>query len=134
MSRRNRIADQQGQSLVELALVLPALMLILVGILQFGIVFKQYITLTDAVREGARKAAVSRHRGAAAATDYAKGEVVKSGSDLGSGFTKSNVTVTSSWTRGDDVTVRATFNFTINVLGKVVKTGQMSSTATERVE
>ena len=133
-SRRNyrSLRNQRGQSVVEFALVLPALMLILLAIVQFGVVFKEYITLTDAVREGARKAAVSRHR--AAPSDYVKAEVVKAGSDLGSDFDTGDVTVSSSWKPGEDVTVSAKFEFSIDVLGKVVKSGTMTSTAKERVE
>jgi len=52
--------SENGQAIVEFALVLPILMAILLGIIQFGIVFNNYITLTDATRAGARKAAVSR--------------------------------------------------------------------------
>ena len=33
----------------------------LFGVIQFGVVFNNYITLTDAVRVGARKGAVGRH-------------------------------------------------------------------------
>ena len=47
--------------MTEFALVLPILALLLFGVIQFGIVFNNYITLTDAVRAGARKAAVGRH-------------------------------------------------------------------------
>jgi Flp pilus assembly protein TadG len=132
MSRKVDLRQERGQSVAEFALVLPLLMLVLLAIVQFGIVFKHYITLTDAVREGARKAAVSRFK-----TDppgYVKTEVVKAGSDLGSKFTTGNVTVTSTWKPGADVTVRAVFNFDLNVLGVVVKKGTMTSTATERVE
>jgi Flp pilus assembly protein TadG len=132
MARRVSLRQQRGQSLVEFALVLPALMLILLSIVQFGIVFKQYITLTDAVREGARKAAVARMR--SDRDSYVKNAVVTSGSDLGSSFKTSNVSVTSSWDPGSDVTVRAVFHFDIDVLGRVVKSGDMTSTATERVE
>ncbi|MGE5691806.1 MAG: TadE/TadG family type IV pilus assembly protein [Pseudomonadota bacterium] len=132
MARRVSLRQQRGQSLVEFALVLPALMLILLAIVQFGIVFKQYITLTDAVREGARKAAVSRMR--ADRDSYVKNAVVTAGSDLGSSFRTSNVSVTSTWDPGSDVTVRAVFGFNIDVLGRVVKSGDMTSTATERVE
>jgi len=46
--------------MTEFALVLPILALLLFGVIQFGIVFNNYITLTDATRAGARKAAVSR--------------------------------------------------------------------------
>ena len=37
--------QERGQSVAEFALVLPLMMLILLGIVQFGMVFKQYITL-----------------------------------------------------------------------------------------
>ena len=43
-----------GQSLVEFALVLTPLMLILLGIIQFGFIFNSYVTMTNAAREGAR--------------------------------------------------------------------------------
>jgi Flp pilus assembly protein TadG len=133
MAQRVSLRNQRGQSVVEFALVLPALMLILLAIVQFGMVFKQYITLTDAVREGARKAAVARQR-----TDnrenYVRNAVVVAGSDLGATFTAANVTVSTSWAPGSDVTVGGRFAFNINVLGRVVKSGNMTSTATERVE
>lgn len=132
MSKRIHVRQERGQSVAEFALVLPLMMLILLGIVQFGMVFKQYITLTDAVREGARKAAVSRHR-----TDkdtYVRNAVVTSASDLGPTFTASRVSVNSTWKHGEDVVVRGTFDFNINIIGIVVHSGTMSSTATERVE
>jgi hypothetical protein len=130
--KRRRIDNQDGQALVEFALLLPILMGILIAILQFGVVFKQYLTLTDAVREGARKAAVSRRLSSPG--DYVKQEVVKAGSDLGSEFDTSDVDVTSPWTPGSDVVVKAWFPYEIEVLWFVVKSGSMTSTATERVE
>ena len=52
--------SEKGQAMVEFALVAPILFLILFGIIQFGIAFMNSVALTDAVRAGARKAAVSR--------------------------------------------------------------------------
>jgi Flp pilus assembly protein TadG len=46
-------ARQRGQSMVELALVLPILLLILFGIVDLGRVFNAYIAITNASREGA---------------------------------------------------------------------------------
>jgi Flp pilus assembly protein TadG len=60
MVRRRRIQDENGQTMVEFALVLPLLCVVLFGIVQFGILYNNYVTLTDATRAGARKAAVSR--------------------------------------------------------------------------
>lgn len=50
-----------GQSLLEFALILPALILMLLGILQFGAVFTGLLALNAAAREGARQAAVVWH-------------------------------------------------------------------------
>ena len=51
---------RQGQSLTEFALALPILALLLFAVIQFGVAFNNYVTLTDATRAGARKAAVGR--------------------------------------------------------------------------
>ena len=44
----------KGQSLVELTLVLVILLSLLTGMVEFGNLLNQYITVTDAAREGAR--------------------------------------------------------------------------------
>jgi Flp pilus assembly protein TadG len=51
-------AGQGGQSLVEFALVLTPLLVILLGIIQFGFIFNSYVTLTNAAREAAREGTV----------------------------------------------------------------------------
>ena len=52
---RDRIGPEQsrGQSIVELALALPLLLLLLLGTIDIGRVFFDYIQLRSAVREGA---------------------------------------------------------------------------------
>lgn len=55
-ARRQRMA---GQSLVELALVLPFLMLMFAGLFDLGRVFNAYVAITNAAREGARLASTS---------------------------------------------------------------------------
>ena len=47
-----------GQGLVEFALVLPLLLVILFAIVDFGRLYQGQVTLTHAVREGARLGAV----------------------------------------------------------------------------
>jgi len=49
-----RARNDRGQALVEFALVLLPVLLILVGIIQFGLLFGANVTLTNAAREGAR--------------------------------------------------------------------------------
>jgi Flp pilus assembly protein TadG len=50
--------DQKGQSLVEVALALPVLVLIVAGILDVGRAYFTFISLSDAAAEGAQYAAV----------------------------------------------------------------------------
>jgi Flp pilus assembly protein TadG len=128
---RRRIGrGEEGQALVEFALVAPILFLILFGIVQFGIAFKHSIALTDAVRAGARKATVSRTL--ADPTAATKSAVLSAASDLDPA--KVDVTVASSWTAGANVTVTATYPYDINILGIVVASGDLHSATTERVE
>jgi Flp pilus assembly protein TadG len=124
------LKSEQGQSLTEFALALPLLALLLFAVIQFGIVFNNYVTLTDATRAGARKGAVGRqlsNPSGAATTAVRSSAVDLKQSDL-------NVTVTSSWLSGSDVTVSATYPYKISLLGIVMKSGRLSSSTTERVE
>jgi|SRR5579875_1699334 len=55
---RSRGCD--GQSLVEFALTLPVLLLVVTGLMSFGIAVNNYLELTEAVSIGARKLAIDR--------------------------------------------------------------------------
>lgn len=116
--------------MVEFVIVLPILCALLFGIVQFGIAFNNYLTLTDSVRAGARRAAVSRE--ASDPIGAAVAQVRSSASDLNQ--SDLTVNVTSSWTPGGDVTVTAKYPYSINIMGIVVNSGELSSSTTERVE
>jgi Flp pilus assembly protein TadG len=45
---------EHGAELVEFALTFPLLLLVVMGIVDFGLLFQQYEVLTNAAREGAR--------------------------------------------------------------------------------
>ncbi len=47
-------APRRGQSLVEMALVLPFLLVLLSSMAEFGFAFNRYVNVVEAVREGAR--------------------------------------------------------------------------------
>lgn len=125
-----RRPNEDGQALVEFALVLPLLALLLFGVIQFGIALNNYVTLTDAVRAGAREASVSRFSPTPGA--QAEDAVRDAAVNLDQGAL--TVTVTSSWTRGDDVRVSATYPYEIDLIGLVVASGSLESETTERVE
>ncbi|QEM68883.1 pilus assembly protein [Geobacter sp. FeAm09] len=55
----HRLRSSRGQALVELALLLPILLLLIFGVIEFGRAFYMKNTLTNAVRHAARKAAVN---------------------------------------------------------------------------
>ena len=50
----------EASSIIELAVSLPVLLLVVTGILSFGLAINNYITLTDATNVGARQLAISR--------------------------------------------------------------------------
>lgn len=49
---------ERGAAAVEMAIILPLLLLILIGIIEFGRVLNVQVSLTQAAREGARYAAI----------------------------------------------------------------------------
>jgi Flp pilus assembly protein TadG len=60
-----RPGPQRGQSTVELALVLPVVVLLLLVLLQVGLVARDVVLVAHAAREGARAAAVDADQDAA---------------------------------------------------------------------
>jgi Flp pilus assembly protein TadG len=133
MRRPVDIRTENGQTMVEFALVLPVLCLFLFGVIQFGILFNNYITLTDAVRAGARQAAVSRNLGAGDAIAAAQLAVRDSASGLDSAKLP-DPTVTSTWDHADPVTVCAQYPYNISLVGFVAASGNLKSCTKERVE
>jgi len=53
---KSRLRSERGAELIEFALVVPMLLLVLLGIADFGFMFQRYEVLTNAAREGARVA------------------------------------------------------------------------------
>lgn len=57
---RSIMADTQGASTVEFALIVPVLITLIFAIFQFGMAFGDHLAITHAAREGARQAAVGQ--------------------------------------------------------------------------
>jgi Flp pilus assembly protein TadG len=125
---------ENGQTMAEFTLVLPVLAILLFGVIQFGIVFNNYLAVTDAVRAGARQAAVARYLPAGQRDSKVKSKVYASAGGLDISKLKVTVSASDSWSPGSDVTVTASYPYSINLLGRVVKSGALSSSTTERVE
>ncbi|MDW7660400.1 MAG: pilus assembly protein [Bacillota bacterium] len=97
-----------GQAMVELALILPVLLLIIMGIIEFGFMFNNYLTLNNISREAARYASLGGTDAEAAirATeiapnlDSAKLTIVITPTEAGRG-------------RGDSVEVVVTYQYSL---------------------
>ncbi|HET9360935.1 MAG TPA: TadE/TadG family type IV pilus assembly protein [Vicinamibacterales bacterium] len=53
-TRLRRMRQERGAALLEMALTLPLLLLVCVGILEFGRAYQTWQVMTNAAREGAR--------------------------------------------------------------------------------
>lgn len=136
-----RARREGGQALVELALVLPIFLMLLLGIVQFGTVFRDYIALTDATRVGARQASVARSiQPESDRVPNVVARVHKAAVNLDKNKMVVTVTpvkldgVSPGWDASGDVTVHATYPFKIDLFGMVVFDGVLQSRTTERVE
>ena len=129
-----RLHDERGQTMVEFAIVLPILCVLLFGAIQFGILFNNYVTLTDAVRAGSRKAAVSRQITGTTPRQACIDQVRASASDLDLSKLQADCVPDNNWEPASSVTVTATYPWSISLLGLVVASGNLKSTTQERVE
>ena len=118
--------------MTEFAIVLPIFLMLLLGIAQLGIAFNHYIQLTDATRAGARFGAPLDCSGSCNRTNKVVTKVKASAANLDAA--QVNVTVNSTWAPGTDLQVCATYPYSINLIGLVVKSGNLNSCTTERVE
>jgi len=137
-----RSNDDEGAAAVEFALVSMLLIVLLVGIIQFGFLFFQWVEITHAAREGARWAALEYPAGTVGAADTVRGKVAQSSPGLV--LTDADITVTPEdpgiGDVGDPATVTVTHAVPIftplmqEIFGTTEGTFLLSSTATMRIE
>jgi len=63
-STKRGLKSERGAELVEFALVLPVLLLVVLGIVDFGFLFQRMQVMTNAAREGARIAVLQGYASA----------------------------------------------------------------------
>jgi len=104
------LKNQKGQALVEFAIVIPILLLIVMGILQFGLMLNSYLAIENAAREGARAGIVG------SSDAEIKNLVITTSPVLDP--EKLTVIITPNETNrvsGDTLTVKVTYNYTLIV-------------------
>ena len=116
-----------GQSTVELALVLPVLLVLVIGIVQVGLVVRDHVRVVHAAREGARAAAVSSDP---AAAEHA----VSRNAGLEPGRVR--VVTTGRGAAGSAVTVTVTYRCATDLplIGPLLPDLDLDAAATMRVE
>lgn len=134
IAARRRRGSERGAELVEFAVVLPVLLLLIAGIIDFAFLFQSYQVTTNAAREGARMAGLPGYD----LNNYAAARArvatyIQTGGARGTfttGVTRVPLTVCGAPGSGVRVTVNYTHNF--YVVGPVVAllNGSMTNSVT----
>jgi len=121
---RNLIRTQKGTSMVELAIVLPLLLILLFGIIELSIALYDKAMLTNASREGARAGIVAQNprvtdaRIRQVVRDYAAIYLITFGSDI---LGDEDILITRAGsTFGSNLTVSVNYRYDFLVLSRLI--------------
>lgn len=124
--------ENRGQAMVEMALVLPLLLLLLFGIMECGRVFASYIEVEHAARDGARYAAIH-----SSASDSTIKSVITNKCVLVS-LSNDDITITTKTESGDtwkEIKVDYEVDIIVPLIGSLIGDPvQLSSTMSMRIE
>ena len=129
---RQRREGERGQATVEFALILPILVIVLFGTIEFGHAFWTYQQVSAAASEGARRAAVSRN------SDSRDADIETAVTNASPNLTGAlTVNSASTWAPGQPVTVTITYQLDsigMGLLSTLGFDGTLTSQRTARVE
>jgi len=130
-----RKKGQEGQAIVEFTLIATILIVLLLAIAQFGIIWSNYVSVTSAAREGARRAVVKGSEGQAAMVTYADQGARQSAANLKqASLVVTTTAVNGTWNAGDPIKVTVSYPYSVNIIGWAVKSGSLTSSTTMRRE
>jgi Flp pilus assembly protein TadG len=102
------VKDRRGQALVELALIVPILLFLVLGVVEFGRLFNAYMTVQHAAREGARLGILG------ASDNEIRNRVLQNTVSLDPALVSVAIAPSSSSrTSGTILTVYVSYNFTV---------------------
>ena len=136
--------EASGSSLVEMALVLPMMLLLVTGIFMFGIALNNNLVLTNAVAQGAQLVGVSR-----GLTTDPCATAVTAVENSATGLNASSLTFTltvngtpykgtscsgTTLTAGNYITLNVTYPASVTLYGLLPRNYTLSASTTEIVE
>ena len=132
--RNNLIRSDRGAAAVEFALLIVILIMLISGIVQFGIIFNYYVSITHAAREGARWAALEKP------VDEVITKTIDAATDLNPKLTADNIEVDpvtrTIENQGEPATVTITYTVPIRMpfLESLGTDVNLVAEATQRIE
>ena len=118
-AQRDRVGADRGAAAVEFALLLPLLVMIVFGLIDFGRAINTQITLTQAAREGARSLALGQSTYQSRAQAAAIGLSGMTVTELPDSLGVTGCPAGSAQT-GDDAVVKVTYTFSfITPIGSI---------------
>jgi Flp pilus assembly protein TadG len=152
--------SERGQAIIEMALTLPLLLLIVLGVFDFGLMFQKYEVVTNAAREGGRVGVLPDYTPALAqqrALDYlavggmngtVRGSIASCAGPFATGQRCVSAVVSDTVITGSvpaktvkQITVTATYDYTyqfvgpiMNLFGGTLGTSRLTAVTTMRLE
>lgn len=109
MTRSPHPGNDRGAAAVEFALILPVLILLILGLVEFSRLFNIQISLTNSAREGARTMAVQND------LDIARSAAIAAAPSINPAISTAQVSINpADCSAGGTVTV--TINYTVDLL------------------
>lgn len=130
MARSGGWREEAGQALAEFVLVIPILLLLVFGIVEFGLAFRTHQIVTNSAREGARVAVLPSTTDEQIVEDVVEHRLESAGldpllADISFACVDENGTETAGWCQGDRfgklTRVNVTYPYTFFVLGGLVR-------------
>lgn len=104
------LKNQKGQSLVEFSIILPLLLLVVMGIVEFGMMLNSYLTINNAAREGARYGIIGNSNA------EIQSIITSTSPSLNSAYLTITITpADGSRISGNTLTVKLTYNYKLTV-------------------
>ncbi len=133
-----RARGVRGQSSVELALVLPLLVLVIFACLKIGMAFFAYEQVASAANAAARAAAVNHGADPTAAARTAAKSISPTvgltDSEIAVSYVSTATPAGAAWSYPGTVTVTITHPLTFDFLGQLPQVFNLKATSTKRLE